>query len=109
MAVRSDCTSVREQHEPWRHTPDNPLLRGQPLALVVRQHARVRAWLVRARNQPVTRAHAPVPRDVARDPRVAEPPVGKPRRTGQSGLALLSPRAEEGIPAAFKRGPGNFL
>ena len=90
MAARPDRAPVRQLDRDRRHPADDPLPRDEPRR-PVRLDARVRARAVRARRRPRPRADAARPRDVARHARVAEPPVGEPRRPQQPVLELLLP------------------
>ena len=110
MAVRPDGASLLVEHESRRHPPDDAVSHRQHRAGGVRRHPRVRARAVRARRQPVAGANAAVRRDVAGPARVAEPPLGEPRRQEPRRVDVLPPRTEAGVSrSAPRRGRGHVL
>ena len=63
----------------------------------VRPDPRVRARAVRTWRQPVAGTNAALRRGVAGPARVAEPPLGEPRRQEPRGVDVLPPRTEAGV------------
>ena len=83
-----------------RRHPSHDSHRREGSHLAVLDHARVRARGLRVRHRSFVRADAAGPRNLERDPRVAEPDLGEPRRAEPRVLALVLPAAAGTLPRA---------